>query len=697
MAFKLRERVVELLRENLGKEWAPQELAKELAKRYPEEFQAKLERSKALQTQDDVVQQILREIFGSRKNWQARHAELHAAGKNPIRLSWRTGAEAADEAVEEAAEPIQAEVALNRILYGPPGTGKTYQTIKAALEVLDPEFLKTQELEEGTVGEIRIKLKKRFDELEAEGRLCFTTFHQSFSYEDFVEGLRAGAGDDGQVEYTVEPGVFKRLCDQARTSGAALGVGVRNTPRIWKISINGTFGSPELDYCLAHGEARIGWGKTGDLAVEERNTYFKELGSNDQNTLNAFSKEIAPGDILICIHSAEDMSAIGVVAGGYRFDENVDSSIHHDYRHVLPVTWLYRDLKLGIAPLNDDKTFTQKTVYPLNRFTWGDLLSYLDREGKKPIKPMGKVDQPRLPYVLLIDEINRGNVARIFGELITLIEPSKREGAPEALSVQLPYSKKPFSVPDNVYLIGTMNTADRSLAAMDIALRRRFSFVGMPPRPELLEGLDVEGIDIELLLRTLNQRIEALLDRDHCLGHAYFMPLLDDPQLERLAAIFRQQVLPLLQEYFFEDWQRIHWVLNDHRKADAGDRFLQEIPSDLEALFGESVNVGRRPLRWEINDEAFDRIEAYLGIIDYRAPTEPNAVEQEAIYQGWVVRRLASGTIEVLENGVRATNTKAMLRSIAETLSLSLVSSSGRSLNTRRLGRRVIQEIEVRQ
>ncbi|MBO0505964.1 AAA family ATPase, partial [Aeromonas veronii] len=153
---------------------------------------------------------------------------------------------------------------------------------------------------------------------------------------------------------------------------------------------------------------------------------------------------------------------------------------------------------------------------------------------------------PENPYVLIIDEINRGNISRIFGELITLLEPSKRLGAEEELKVVLPYSKKPFGVPNNLYLIGTMNTADRSLAGLDLALRRRFFFKEMPPRPELLDSLYVEGIKIGELLRTINRRITALLGRDYCLGHALFMPLQKDPNLSHLGRIFQKQVLPLL-------------------------------------------------------------------------------------------------------------------------------------------------------
>jgi 5-methylcytosine-specific restriction protein B len=256
----------------------------------------------------------------------------------------------------------------------------------------------------------------------------------------------------------------------------------------------------------------------------------------------------------------------------------------------------------------------------MGRFGWADLLSYLEQQGVKPTAT-SITEHERKPHVLIIDEINRGNVSRIFGELITLIEPSKREGAAEALSVELPYSKRPFNVPSNVYLIGTMNTADRSLSGLDIALRRRFNFREMPPQPELLDDLVVASVNIGELLRVMNQRIEVLLDRDHCLGHAYFMSLKADDPLDRLELIFRNQILPLLQEYFFEDWQRIQWVLNDHRKNSA-DRFVYQRERDVQALFGTNVSVSTQNLPWTINDAAFDSVSAYAGIIKAQTKVE---------------------------------------------------------------------------
>ncbi len=516
-------------------------------------------------------------------------------------------------------DAAMANAPLNQILFGPPGTGKTYNTINHALAILDPEFLTQHQDGSDTA---RKALKARFDELVKAGRIDFVTFHQSFSYEDFVEGIRAQSNASDQLEYKVESGVFKRLCDIARTSEVPVTTGIRSKPRIWKISINGTADTATRRYCFDHNEARIGWGETGDLANPdlEKNAYYQSLGSNDRSTLNSLAQEMVPGDIVICIRSVEQIEAIGVVSGPYRFEQEVPSSIREDYQHVRPVNWLYTDVGLSILPLNDDVRFTLKTIYPMDRFSWGDLLAYLQQSGKQ-LQEAAKLASTdgKKPYVLIIDEINRGNISRIFGELITLIEPSKRAGAIEELSTTLPYSRKLFSVPDNLYLIGTMNTADRSLAGLDIALRRRFTFVEMPPKPELLADTEIDGVNIGQLLEVMNQRIEVLLDRDHCLGHAYFLPLKfkQARTLDKLAFIFKNQILPLLQEYFFEDWERINWVLNGQQTDDRSCRFLIQPDgnSQLTKLFGNELANQLQDRRWKINESAFTNIESYRQIL----------------------------------------------------------------------------------
>jgi len=503
---------------------------------------------------------------------------------------------------------------LNRILYGPPGTGKTYHAINAALEVLDPEYLR-QQASSGKAG--RGRLKARFDALLHEGLVRFVTFHQSFSYEDFVEGLRADSDESGTLRYRVEPGVFRQVCDAARgAAGIASDIGIRDGARIWKISIDGTGPSQTREYGFQNGEARIGWGEVGDLGDERlpESVAYQSLGSNDRNTLNAFSREIQPGDVLLCISSASEVQAIGVVQGDYRFEASVPKGVRSDYNNVLPVQWLAKGLQLNLGALNGGVRFTLKTVYELTRFSWADLAETVAAAGI-PLEG-GRKGPARAPrdHVLIIDEINRGNVSRIFGELITLIEESKRADAPEQLEVTLPYSKKRFQVPGNVYLIGTMNTADRSLATLDIALRRRFAFVEMPPRPDLLRGVAIEGVDLERLLEVINRRIEALLDRDHAIGHACFMPLRNGDPLEKLAGVFRSQVVPLLQEYFFEDWQRIAWVLNDHRKSSDDHRFVRSRQPDANLFGSDAEGIPERKL-WCLNPDAFHRVESYAGIV----------------------------------------------------------------------------------
>lgn len=499
---------------------------------------------------------------------------------------------------------------INRILFGPPGTGKTFRTVNEALAILDSAFLDEHADE-------RTELKRRFDELVDARRVRFVTFHQSFSYEDFVEGIRADS-EGGQLKYRVEPGVFRELCEDAGGSAQiAEDVGVREDARIWKISIDGTtVPSATREYCFKHGEARIGWYSVGDLQADglTESPEFAAFGSNDRNTLLAFSREIEEGDVLICIGSAETVQAIGVVQGGYEFQPKPPAGIRQDYGNVLPVRWLATGLELDIRPINGRRNFTQKTIYELTRFGWPELSDYLESRsialaGAKPV-----ASAKALPHVLIIDEINRGNISRIFGELITLIEPSKRKGQDEALEVVLPYSKKRFSVPSNVHLIGTMNTADRSLAGLDVALRRRFEFVEVMPDPSLLAGVTVEGVPIDELLTTMNQRIEVLMGRDYMLGHAYFLGLRETPTIAALAAVFRDKVLPLLQEYFYDDWQKIAWVLNDHRKPE-GWRFVRQIKASAAVLFGEGVELPAASEVWQVNAGAFDEPAAYQAII----------------------------------------------------------------------------------
>ena len=245
----------------------------------------------------------------------------------------------------------------------------------------------------------------------------------------------------------------------------------------------------------------------------------------------------------------------------------------------------------------------------------GAFLRLCDRARKNPSRQ----------YAMVIDEINRGNISKIFGELITLVEVDKREGAKYPVSVTLPYSAESFSVPSNVDVIGTMNTADRSLALVDTALRRRFEFVESMPKPSVLAGAIVthNGVDIniEQLLIMLNKRIEALYDRDHTVGHAYFTrikDLKDEDRFSELKTVFRNKIIPLLEEYFFEDWQKIRLVLGDNQKPKQEHQFVHEIgrEEDLLALFGREHELDQYAIRsrYQLNAAALDEPDAYVGI-----------------------------------------------------------------------------------
>ena len=380
------------------------------------------------------------------------------------------------------------EIVKNMILYGPPGTGKTYITATYAVLICGWYTLDTlKNMNHSKIMEI-------YHELEQEGRIGFTTFHQSYGYEDFIEGIRpvldkekTDAQNQSEeqkseksrnLEYTMEAGVFKAFCEKAK-------------------------------------------------------------------------------------------------------------------------------------------------------------------------------EESEKPYVGIIDEINRGNISRIFGELITLIEESKRKGEADERSVILPYSGLPFNVPSNVYIIGTMNTADRSIALLDTALRRRFSFVEMMPDTEVLKDIKIEVpkmpdavdkkagnastagektgnaagnegkiiIDVQKLLEIINQRIEVLYDREHTIGHAYFCGLKENATLDGLKNIFKKSVLPLLQEYFFDDYEKIAMVLGDNQKRNRNYKFIvEDNGKDIHTLFGKELETDMLDMlqhkRYMINEKAFDYAESYIQIYE---------------------------------------------------------------------------------
>lgn len=429
-----------------------------------------------------------------------------------------------DLLVENNGELItENEFPLNQILYGPPGTGKTYSTIKLAVEAAIPGFSPTGD----TMEEKRASYKKQYQRLVDSKHIRFVTFHQSFGYEEFVEGLSARTTDQGDLSYFQKDGVFKQICTDA------------------------TFGYQQSPSSLLRPDDKFG-SFTITRLTSELVHITKQNGSHlpmPRLIVDEIVKLVESGKLNMNEVSGEKLREAG---------SNVEAAFVSGYKTLF-------------KPLCDEVISRQQR------------LSDVDKEN----------------YVLIIDEINRGNISKIFGELITLIEPSKRIGRPEALEVILPYSNDKFGVPSNVFIIGTMNTADRSLALMDTALRRRFEFKEMMPDYEVLTGytIKIEEHEIALatLLRIINERIAALYDREHMLGHAFFMAVVaalsdnnHDLAIRELATCFKNKIIPLLTEYFFEDWQKVRLVLGDNQKVNSNaPMFITERTVAFEKLFGK--------------------------------------------------------------------------------------------------------------
>lgn len=468
---------------------------------------------------------------------------------------------------------INNNISLNQILYGSPGTGKTYHTIDKALEILGENL------------ESRDEKKAKFDEYVKNGQIVFTTFHQSYGYEEFVEGIKPSLNSDenSQINYKVKDGIFKKLCKKA----------LENRDDI-----------------------------------ESFNFYINDLKEKTKEDANNPEKYFQLPNTKYSIQ----------YRGGKTFRIKFDdmSKNHKDY----PVS--IDNIEKLYKTSNIDEIYNSAYVKA--------ILNYLKSQGLKDYKE--KDEKINLPYIIIIDEINRGNVSKIFGELITLIEPSKRLGNEEALELTLPYSGEKFGVPKNVYIIGTMNTADRSITSLDTALRRRFEFVEMMPNSDLLNNVfickDVEnpnededylGDDaktegyaeiLQNILISINKRIEFLLDREKTIGHAFFMSeavkfnknnwIKPDEyeedwyvlSISKLKKVFQNKIIPLLQEYFYNDYALINAVLNDNGmifEDKKDDKYLQKI-KNLDRVNSERsiYNIA------SFDDKIWDKIEIYQAI-----------------------------------------------------------------------------------
>ena len=500
---------------------------------------------------------------------------------------------------DEAMEIATTNVAKNTILYGPPGTGKTYNTVVYAVAIIENKTV------EAIKDEPYSTVFERYNKYKADGLIEFTTFHQSYGYEEFIEGIKPimDNTDDEQadIQYQVTSGLFKSFCDKAGSpilKQAKTDIGLNASPTIWKVSLEGTGENPTRTECMANGHIRVGYDSYGKDITSETN--FVEGG---KNVVNAFISKMKIGDIVLSCYSSTTIDAIGVVTGDYEWHEE-----YEHYKRLRKVNWVVKGIKHDITAINGGSTLTLASVYKLN-IALADIMEIIAKEASTT-----KVEEKKKNYVFVIDEINRGNISKIFGELITLIESSKRIGQPEGMKAKLPYSQQLFGVPDNVYIIGTMNTADRSIATIDTALRRRFRFKEMLPDAEVLKGIVVEDISIAEMLVRMNKRISVLYDREHTIGHAYFIPLKENSTVEQLAEIFENAIVPLLQEYFYEDYEKIRLVLGDNNKAKKEEQFIVAVENDYNELFG-SADIGfDDSVTYEINRAAFYNIEAYRSI-----------------------------------------------------------------------------------
>lgn len=429
---------------------------------------------------------------------------------------------------------VGSRSAVNVILFGPPGTGKTFSVRRRALELLGLADISTATMD---------TVRTTWDDRRREGQVELCTFHQAFAYEEFVEGLRADT-EEGEVRYEMADGLFKRLSLLAASEGLATSVVVDDFATRWNALIASIESEPIF---IATGASTVSY----RLQVNGRGNITATQGAVVNEVFTPIGPPLtASKDKMRVVW--EDRESLGPSPTTTRLGA---------YHSIATPIWIvYRALHHVSLP---------KEAGPAS----ADMKMERVREAFASEQKFQFSNNAR-QYVLVIDEINRANIARVFGELITLLEPDKRLGMDNELRVRLPASKEWFGVPPNLHVIGTMNTADRSIALMDVALRRRFVFEEMMPdagvlRDELAKK-DVPEALRDLVVRLfekLNQRLRYLYDREHQIGHAYFFGV---ETLADLREVFATSVLPLVQEYFFGQWEKVALVLGYPMNAEGG-------------------------------------------------------------------------------------------------------------------------------
>lgn len=455
-----------------------------------------------------------------------------------------------NEPVVEYVVSKSAQLPLNLVLSGPPGTGKTYHSINYALAIIENRSLEEIYLED------RDHLRRRFEEYEQEGMIHFVTFHQSTTYEDFVEGIKPRS-DKGQIKYVVENGIFKQISLEAKRHL------VESLMQYM----------PQEEFKTDFNKLYKGF--TNYLKSKEFNSFTTKKGSK------------------ILLHKIVSYGNISLRSDKSYATYTLSKSFLRKLFKTFPVAEVIQDVDKDIrAVIGAVDTQAYWAVFAeLKKYEQTFLQQMADAKDALEVNDeavqgfdlnaIAHVAQlSARKHVLIIDEINRGNIAAIFGELITLIEPDKREGMMEAMSCILPYSKTWFTVPPNLHIIATMNTANRSVEAMDMALRRRFTFVEMLPQPNIIKEQGVApnaaGVDLERMLATINQRIRFLLNKDYAIGHAYFMNI---STLDDLREVFATKIIPLLEEYFYGDYTKIGLIL--------GKDFIEQEKAFSDKVFAD--------------------------------------------------------------------------------------------------------------
>ncbi|MEI7473998.1 MAG: AAA family ATPase [bacterium] len=513
---------------------------------------------------------------------------------------------------EDIKDKNMLNIPLNQILYGPPGTGKTYKTALEALKIVMPKS-KYEALDKKN----RKAIMAEYNKYKDNGQIKFITFHQSYAYEEFVEGIKPLLDEDCQeLKYEKKEGILRELARFANSEYIEINRNIdfdEKNNKVFKISLGDSTKEEDnqiYEYCLENNKIALGWGENLDFSqTQKKDDVLSVFNSNKDKlveqspytvqAISIFKFGIKKGSLIFVSKGNKYVRAIGrVLDDNYIFDP--DTEIR--YCQFRNVEWLLKDVEIPIEKLYRKK-LSQQSIYEFytDKLIFENINELIGKTHNKQLKN----------YVLIIDEINRGNISKIFGELITLLEEDKRLYQENALTLNLPYSEndKDFGLPPNLYFIGTMNTSDRSIAAIDIALRRRFEFIELMPDSSLIiQEIKYNDtvINFKDVFETINNKIIILLDRDHQIGHSYFIKDKFDnksveEQLILLKTAWFDRIIPLLNEYFYGEWDKLEAILG---------KFIvkRSIPESLKGLYDEDYSFNFVSKSSIDNDEFISRL-----------------------------------------------------------------------------------------